>query len=224
MANGRRSPIRRRIKNHFYLNIRETNFNTIEDQIQIDFCLFDGTDYITEKFCYRPSGKVNRVLFTDLSSKKLYPQSTDGIQLCVQVWRFGKMFMNERSGKTAQGTGYFKRALAFNLIPIADLIRDSDVALKLYEGDIATNFDIIIRKQTNKLTHSQNSFINISAKLLIDDPPLSLMEAPNTCIALTKSFGEIITAGSFRNDLYLSIEWSEFEKGGNYPFINSCFC
>ena len=202
-------------KNHFVLQIRETNFNTIEDQIQIDFTLFDGTDYMTEKFCYRPNGKLNKVVFTDLSSKKLSSHSSDALQLCVQVWRYGKMFINERSGKSSQGTGYFKRAVAFSLIPITDLIRDSDVAIKLYEGDIASNYEILVRKQTNKLTHSQNAFVNIGAKLLTEDLPSNLLEAPNTCIALTKSFGDIITAGNFRNDLYLSIETMEFEKGGN---------
>ncbi|CAG2166358.1 unnamed protein product, partial [Oppiella nova] len=212
-------------KNHFLLQIRESNFNTIDDsnQIQMDFSLFDGTDYLTEKFCYKPNGKLNRVVFADLSSKTLAngtgssgvsANGADGLQLCVQVWRFGKMFVNERSGKTAQGTGHFKRALAFNLVPIADLIRDSDVALKLYEGDMATNYDILVRKQTNKLTHSQNAFITINSKLLSDELPPNLVESPNTCVAMTKSFGDIISAGHFRNDLYLSIESAEFEKGG----------
>ena len=196
-------------KNHFVLLIRETNFNAYEDQIQIDFSLFDGTDYLTEKFCYRPGAKLNRCVFTDFTDyKTLSRQKTEAVQLCVQVWRFGKMFVTERSG------GYFKRALAFNAIPIADLIRDTEVTLKLYEGDIASNHEILVRKQTNKLTHCQNAFVNIGAKLLTDELPINLLEAPNTCIALTKSFGDIITAGHFRNDLYLSIESAEFEKGG----------
>lgn len=211
-------------KNHFVLLVRETNFNAFEDQIQIDFSLFDGTDYLTEKFCYRPGAKLNRVVFTDFTDyKSLTRQMKDSVQLCVQVWRFGPMFCNERSGKSCQGSGHFKRAVAFNLIPIADLIRESEVTLKLYEGDIASNYEILVRKQTNKLTHCQTAFVNIGAKLLADELPTNLLEAPNTCIALTKSFGDIITAGNFRNDLYLSIEGADFEKGGMISVFFSLF-
>jgi len=198
-------------KNHLTVNIRETSFVNIDDQIQIDFSLFDGSDYVTEKFSYKPNAKVNKVVFTDLSSKIV---STESLQLCVQVWRFGKMLLNEGRGKSLQGTGHFKRALAFNLIPVSDLIRDGDVSLKLYDGDIANNLEVLLRKQTNKLTHFQNAVLQITCKLLFDELPTNMLESPNTCIALTRGFGDVISAGHVRNDLYLSVETVEFEKGG----------
>jgi dedicator of cytokinesis protein 3 len=178
-------------KNHLMVNIRETSFLNIDDQIQIDFSLYDGSDYVTEKFIYKPNAKLNKVIFTDLSSKNV---STESLQLCVQVWRFGKI----------------------NLIPVSDLIRDVDVSLKLYDGDLANNLEVLLRKQTNKLTHSQNTVLQITCKLLFDELPTNMLESPNTCIALTRGFGDIISAGHVRNDLYLSVETAEFEKGGNY--------
>ncbi|CAG2105189.1 unnamed protein product, partial [Medioppia subpectinata] len=74
--------------------------------------------------------------------------------------------------------------------------------------------DVLTRRQTNKLTHSQNTFITVSCKLLAGDLPPAVGDAPNTCLALTKSFGDVISAGYFRNDLYLSIESADLEKGG----------
>jgi len=199
-------------KSHFKLSIRETSFANCDDQIQIDFSLFDGNDFVTEKFCYKPNAKLNNVIFAELSSKNTPKES---LQLCVQVWRFGKMLVNEGRGKSCQGGGHFKRALAFNLIPISDLIRDTDVSLKLYDGDLANNLDVILRKQTNKLTHSQNTVLFVTCKLISDELSTNMLESPNTCIALTRGFGEVISAGHIRNDLYLSLETADFEKGGN---------
>lgn len=201
----------RHLTSHVSLHIRETTFSNIDDPVQIDFSLVEVPPHqpntfsiVTEKFIYKLSSKTNHVIFVDVpvnESRDLY--------LCVQVWRYGRLLASE--GRKS-GSGHYKRALASGLVPLNEVTRDIDIAVRLYEGDFLSNFEFLYKRQTNKMTQLQNTAVNLICKVIKGD--FETLITPATCLALRRSFGDVIIPGHVRSDLYVTIEGAEFEKGG----------
>lgn len=216
------------------VQIRECQFGNVNegDPVQIDMTVVDcsgqSIEYLTEKFVHRVCSKVTQVIFADFTREDLSMRRD--LNLLVQVWRYGRMIVDSGKSKTATlsngGGMQFKRAVASTLISLVDLIPKesatssmtqstitfNEISLKLFDGDFLSNFDSLAKKQTNKLTHAQNCHIIIAARLLVGD--LEAHASPGTATAQKCSFGDVIVPGHVRNDLYFSLESSDFEKGG----------
>ncbi|KAI1296789.1 Dedicator of cytokinesis protein 3 [Halotydeus destructor] len=226
------------LSNYLYLHIRDVNLSLSnpEDSFEIAFSLIDATNQISEKFITKISSHVNNIgklslstVFTDISTLEV----TRDLQLHVQVFRVGRMLLVE--GKTRTSTlskdnsaNHVRRPYGSAVYSLADVFKadgtEKEVAIKLFscsnENDYFQLHDMLLRKQTNKLNQLQNSTIIISMKVMTGsnlakvstEHPLIFKNV--TCLTEKWGFPDIILPGDVRNDLYLTLESGEFEKGG----------
>ncbi|XP_052125383.1 dedicator of cytokinesis protein 4 isoform X2 [Frankliniella occidentalis] len=105
----------------------------------------------------------------------------------------------------------------------ATLGEEREFTIKVFQGeekDFYQLHELIIKKQSNKynVLSGQNYGIGVSLKFLHGE--LSQVQEENPLlfknISLTKKLGfsDVIMPGDIRNDLYLTLERGEFERGG----------
>lgn len=126
----------------------------------------------------------------------------------------------------ASGGGYSTNTLSTNMwnSTSATLGEEREFTIKVYTGDEKDFYqlpELIIKKQSNKynlLSGQPNYGIGISLKLLHGE--LAQVQEENPLlfknISLTKKLGfsDVIMPGDIRNDLYVTLERGEFERGG----------
>ncbi|KAK1799712.1 hypothetical protein P4O66_006243 [Electrophorus voltai] len=199
--------------------------------------------HISEKFMVRlnknggPKNpeKVDRLcaLFTDLSNKDMKRD----LYIVAQVIRTGesplnvsrRMLLND--SKKGPPQVHYRRpygcaALAMSdvLQTIAELKEEKDFVLKVYtcnnENEWHQIHENIIRKPSTKYTApSTNYGLIISLQLLRGEMEQIRRENPmvfNRTVAITRKLGfpDVIMPGDIRNDLYLTLERGDFERGG----------
>ncbi|XP_014256869.1 dedicator of cytokinesis protein 3 isoform X2 [Cimex lectularius] len=182
----------------------------------------------------------NCTIFTDLGSSDL----TKELYIVAYVYRIGKMLASESAkakilsgGKESSfggvsvggSTGSFKRPHAVAVLNIGDAVTGSNAeerefSFKAYQTedkDFHQLHEFIIRKQTNKyspLSGQPNYGIVISLRVLHGELAQVREENPLLLknITLTKKLGfpDVIMPGDVRNDLYITLERGEFERGG----------
>uniref|UniRef100_A0A665TU89 Dedicator of cytokinesis 3 n=1 Tax=Echeneis naucrates TaxID=173247 RepID=A0A665TU89_ECHNA len=230
-------PCRVPVPHHLLVNLKSFTYNSIGEDTDIFFSLYDLREgkTISEKFMVRlnknggPKNpeKVDRLcaLFTDLSNKDMKRD----LYIVSQVIRTGRMLLND-SKKGPPHVQYRRPygcavlAMSDVLQTISELKEEKDFVLKVYtcnnENEWFQIHENIIRKSSNKYTApSTNYGLIISLQLLRGDMEQVRRENPlifSRGVAMTRKLGfpDVIMPGDIRNDLYLTLERGDFERGG----------
>uniref|UniRef100_A0A673KX18 Dedicator of cytokinesis protein 3-like n=1 Tax=Sinocyclocheilus rhinocerous TaxID=307959 RepID=A0A673KX18_9TELE len=173
------------VPHHLFVNLKSFTYNTIGEDTDIFFSLYDLRE--------------GRMLLND--SKKGPPH--------VQYRR---------------PYGCAVLAMSDVLQTISELKEEKDFVLKVYtcnnENEWYQIHENIIRKSSTKYTApSTNYGLIISLQLLRGDMEQVRRENPmifNRGVAITRKLGfpDVIMPGDMRNDLYLTLERGDFERGG----------
>ncbi|KAK7603682.1 hypothetical protein V9T40_003681 [Parthenolecanium corni] len=180
----------------------------------------------------------NCTIFTDLGNSDL----NRDLFVVAHVMRIGKMLHSESGKKltatlssSSQSAGStFKRPFGAGVLNIgSELVNngsdaeEKEYSFKVFQCEDKEFFQLheyIIRKQTSKYSplsaqqHYGGTGIDISIKLL--DGSFAKIEEENPIIlkntSVTRKMGypDVIMPGDIRNDLYITIEKGEFERGG----------
>uniref|UniRef100_A0A1B6BYQ6 Dedicator of cytokinesis protein 3 n=1 Tax=Clastoptera arizonana TaxID=38151 RepID=A0A1B6BYQ6_9HEMI len=135
------------------------------------------------------------------------------------------------SSVTNQNAAGFRRPHGVAVHNIGEIVstlssstEEKEFVLKIYQGedkDFHQLHDFIIRKMTNKfslLSNQHNYGISMSLKVLHGELSQVREEHPLLfkSINLTRKLGfpDVIMPGDVRNDLYMTLERAEFERGG----------
>uniref|UniRef100_A0A8C7SYC2 Dedicator of cytokinesis 3 n=1 Tax=Oncorhynchus mykiss TaxID=8022 RepID=A0A8C7SYC2_ONCMY len=225
------------VQHHLFINLKSFTYNTISEDADVFFSLYDTRDnkQISEKFMVRlnknggPKNpeKVDRLcaLFTDLSSKDLKRD----LYIVTHVIRTGRMLLND-SKKGLPHVQYRRpygcAVLAMSDVfhTITDLKEEKDFVLKVYtcnnENEWFQIHENIIRKSSTKYSApSTNYGLIISLQLLrgeLDQIRRENQAVFSRALAITRKLGfpDVIMPGDTRNDLYLTLERGDFERGG----------
>ncbi|XP_076003220.1 dedicator of cytokinesis protein 3 [Genypterus blacodes] len=230
-------PCRVPVPHHLLVNLKSFTYNSIGEDTDIFFSLYDLREgkTISEKFMVRlnknggPKNpeKVDRLcaLFTDLSNKDMKRD----LYIVSQVIRTGRMLLNDsKKGpphiQYRRPYGCAVLAMSDVLQTISELKEEKDFVLKVYtcnnENEWYQIHENIIRKSSTKYTApSTNYGLIISLQLLRGDMEQVRREYPlifSRGVAITRKLGfpDVIMPGDIRNDLYLTLERGDFERGG----------
>ncbi|XP_078065470.1 dedicator of cytokinesis protein 3 isoform X1 [Mustelus asterias] len=231
------------VPHHLFLNMKSFTYHTIGEDTDIFFSLYDMREgkQISERFMVRLNRngmprnpeKIERLcaLFTDLSNKDLKRD----LYIIAHVIRIGRMLSND--SKKGPPHVQYRRPYGcavlsmMDVLPsIAELREEKDFVLKVYtcnnENEWYQIHENIIRKSSNKYTAASTNYgMIISVQLLRGDMDHVRRENPmifNRGVAITRKLGfpdvimpEMKIVGcDIRNDLYLTLERGEFERGG----------
>ncbi|XP_053152394.1 dedicator of cytokinesis protein 3 isoform X4 [Hemicordylus capensis] len=230
-------PCRLPVPHHFFLSLKSFTYNTIGEDADVFFFLYDVREgkQISERFLVRLNknggpknpDKIDRMcaLFTDLSSKDMKKD----LYIVAHVIRIGRMLINDsRKGPSHL---HYRRPYGCAVLSIMDVIpsiselkEEKDFVLKVYtcnnENEWYQIHENIIRKSSTKYTApSSNYGLIISLQLLRGEMEQIRREYPmifNRGVAITRKIGfpDVIMPGDIRNDLYLTLEKGDFERGG----------
>ncbi|XP_045514580.1 dedicator of cytokinesis protein 4 [Pieris brassicae] len=168
---------------------------------------------------------ANSTLFADLSATDLSRE----LWLVAWVIRVGRW---SGAGGMGSGTGerrgpIARRPLGAGVLPLAEFLRqpeqpsvEKEYTFKVYqceEKDFHQLHDMLIRKQTNKcniLPGQPNYGIVVALRLLTNQGGISEAVASGATVTAKRGFPDVIMPGDVRNDLYMTLERAEFERGG----------
>ncbi|KAJ7386091.1 Dedicator of cytokinesis protein 3 [Desmophyllum pertusum] len=222
---------------HAYLNM--TRFGcSIDEKCQLFFSIYDAREgrFISERFLVAISKsdstqKVNQpqkidnstCVFTDLGSKDISAEA----YLVAHIVRVGRMLPDGSSKKVS--TASYRRPFGCAVLDIVDVLTGKEELLEEKEfhmpiftcsdSDFWTVHDSIIKKQTSKYSvPSSNSGIHVSLRVLHGDLDKIQSENPlllpkGIPIVRKLGFPDVIMPGDIRNDIYVTMERGEFEKG-----------
>ncbi|GAA6106955.1 dedicator of cytokinesis protein 3 isoform X2 [Tachysurus ichikawai] len=225
------------VPHHLFVNLKSFTYNTIGEDTDIFFSLYDLREgkHISEKFIVRlnknggPKNpeKIDRLcaLFTDLSNKDMKRD----LYIVAQVIRTGRMLLND--SKKGPPHVHYRRPYGCAVLAMSDVLHtiielkeEKDFVLKVYtcnnENEWYQIHENIIRKSSTKYTApSTNYGLIISLQLLRGETEKIRRENPmifNRGVAITRKLGfpDVIMPGDIRNDLYLTLERGDFERGG----------
>ncbi|XP_074007796.1 dedicator of cytokinesis protein 3 [Numenius arquata] len=231
------------VPHHFFLSLKSFTYNTIGEDTDVFFSLYDVREgkQISERFMVRLNKnggprnpeKIDRMcaLFTDLSSKDMKRD----LYIVAHVIRIGRMLLND--SKKGPPHLHYRRPYGCAVLSIMDVLQsiseikeEKDFVLKVYtcnnENEWCQIHENIIRKSSTKYTApSSNYGLIISLQLLRGDMEQIRRENPmifNRGISVTRKLGfpdvimpEMKIVGcDIRNDLYLTLEKGDFERGG----------
>ncbi|XP_068171002.1 dedicator of cytokinesis protein 3 isoform X4 [Antennarius striatus] len=230
-------PSRVPVGHHLLVNLKNFTCNSVGEDTDIFFSLYDLREgrTISEKFMVRlnknggPKNpeKVERLcaLFTDLSNRDMKRD----LYIVSQVIRTGRMLLNDsRKGppqvQYRRPYGCAVLAMSDVLQTISELKEEKDFVLKVYtcnnESEWHQIHENIIRRSSTKYTAPSTSYgLIISLQLLRGDLEQVRREHPlvfSRGVAPTRKMGfpDVIVPGDVRNDLYLTLERGDFERGG----------
>ncbi|XP_006859416.1 PREDICTED: dedicator of cytokinesis protein 4 [Chrysochloris asiatica] len=217
---------------HLFVQMKSLMCSNLGEELEVIFSLFDSKENraISERFFLRLNrnglpkapDKPERhcSLFVDLGSSELRKD----IFITVHIIRIGRMGAGEK--KNACSVQY-RRPFGCAVLSIADLLTGEtkdDLILKVYmcntESEWYQIHENIIKKLNARynLTGS-NAGLAVSLQLLHGDieqirREYSSVFSHGVSITRKLGFSNIIMPGEMRNDLYITIERGEFEKGG----------
>ncbi|XP_041966615.1 dedicator of cytokinesis protein 4 isoform X2 [Alosa sapidissima] len=217
---------------HLFVQVKGLMSASLGEELEVFLFIYDSRDSrpISERFVVRlnkqgvPSAleKAERqcTLFVDLGSSDLRKD----VYVVAHIIRIGRMVAGEK--KSVSNVQY-RRPFGCAIISIADLLTvDSkdDHLLKVYSCNMETEWyqihDSIIRKVSSRYSLvGSNTGLSMSLQLLHGDMEQirkDYMRLFTRNISITKrlGFSDIIMPGEIRNDLYITLEKGEFEKGG----------
>ncbi|XP_024839026.1 dedicator of cytokinesis protein 3 isoform X8 [Bos taurus] len=231
------------VPHHFFLSLKSLTYNTIGEDTDVFFSLYDMREgkQISERFLVRLNKnggprnpeKIERMcaLFTDLSSKDMKRD----LYIVAHVIRIGRMLLND--SKKGPAHLHYRRPYGCAVLSVLDVLQsltelkeEKDFVLKVYtcnnESEWSQIHENIIRKSSAKYSAPSASHgLIISLQLLRGDMEQIRRENPmifNRGLAITRKLGfpdvimpEMKIVGcDIRNDLYLTLEKGDFERGG----------
>ncbi|XP_054640181.1 dedicator of cytokinesis protein 3-like isoform X2 [Dunckerocampus dactyliophorus] len=225
------------VAHHLLLHLKSFTSNNIGEDTDIFFSLYDCREgkSISEKFLVRLNKnggaknheKAERLsaLFTDLSNKDMKRD----LYIISQVIRTGRMLLNDSKKGPAhvryrRPYGCAVLAMSDVLQTISELREEKDFVLKVYmcnnENEWYQIHENIIRKSSTKYSAPGNNYgLIISLQLLrgdLEDLRREKKAVLSGGVAMTRKLGfpDVIMPGDVRNDLYLTLERGDFERGG----------
>ncbi|KAG8186361.1 hypothetical protein JTE90_026781 [Oedothorax gibbosus] len=221
---------------HLYFSMRDFSCSLGED-MEIFFFLYDAqaSETISERFLvrfakYGMSHFVEKLhncstIFTDLGAADLNKE----LYLVAHIIRSGRMLNDSRKNAVHS----YRRPYGCSVLNISDILSEKnggsmeeerEYTTKLYtcsESDFSQLHEFIIKKLSNKfnvLSGQQNYGIVVSLRLFNGELPQLQQETPllfkNLTITHKLGFSDVIMPGDVRNDLYLTLDKGDFEKGG----------
>uniref|UniRef100_A0AAY4BZW4 Dedicator of cytokinesis 3 n=1 Tax=Denticeps clupeoides TaxID=299321 RepID=A0AAY4BZW4_9TELE len=219
------------VPHHLLVNLKSFTYSTIGEDTDIFFSLYDLREgkQISEKFMVRLNkngGPKNPEKVDRLCA--LFTVSPHFIKVPV-FFSPGRMLLND--SKKGPSHVQYRRpygcaALAMSdiLQTISELKEEKDFVLKVYtcnnENEWYQIHENIIRKSSTKYTAPSNNYgLIISLQLLRGEVDQVRRENPvifSRGVAITRKLGfpDVIMPGDIRNDLYLTLERGDFERGG----------
>ncbi|XP_030071824.1 LOW QUALITY PROTEIN: dedicator of cytokinesis protein 4 [Microcaecilia unicolor] len=217
---------------HLFVQMKSLMCSNLGEELEVIFSLYDSRENqpISERFFVRlnknglPKSpeKPERhcSLFVDLGSGDLRKD----MFITVHIIRIGRMGAGEK--KNASNVQY-RRPFGCAVLSIADLLTGEskdDLILKVYmcntESEWYQIHENIIKKLNVRynLTGS-NTGLAVSLQLLHGDIEQIRRDYTSVFthgVSITRKLGfsDIIMPGDMRNDLYITVERGEFEKGG----------
>ncbi|XP_064175400.1 dedicator of cytokinesis protein 4-like isoform X3 [Anguilla rostrata] len=217
---------------HLFLQMKSLMSSNLGEELEVYFFIYDSRENrpLSERFFVRlnkqgvPKSpeKTERqcTLFIDLGSSDLRKD----VYIVVHIVRIGRMGAGEKKNTSSV---QYRRPFGCAVLSIADLLTaDSkdDHLLKVYSCNTESEWyqvhENIIRKINSRYNLSgSNTGLAVSLQLLhgdIDQIRREYMVLFTRGVSITRKLGfsDVIMPGEMRNDLYITLERGEFEKGG----------
>uniref|UniRef100_A0A8C6LYX5 Dedicator of cytokinesis 4b n=1 Tax=Nothobranchius furzeri TaxID=105023 RepID=A0A8C6LYX5_NOTFU len=217
---------------HLFVHVKSLMSANLGEELEVFFHIYDGRENrpLSERFFVRlnKSGlpkwpeKSERqcTLFVDLGSSDLRKD----VYIVVHIIRIGRMGAGEKKNTCSV---QYRRPFGCAVVSIADLLTaDSkdDHLLKVYACNTESEWyqihENIVKKANSRYNLSgSNTGLAVALQLLHGDIEQLRREymglfTRGVCITKKLGFSDIIMPGEMRNDLYVTLERGEFEKGG----------
>ncbi|XP_016889524.1 dedicator of cytokinesis protein 4b [Cynoglossus semilaevis] len=217
---------------HLFVHVKSLMSANLGEELEVFFHIYDGRENrpLSERFFVRlnKSGlpkspeKTERqcTLFVDLGSSDLRKD----VYIVVHIIRIGRMGAGEKKNLCSV---QYRRPFGCAVVSIADLLTaDSkdDHLLKVYACNTESEWhqihENIIKKANSRYNLSgSNTGLAVALQLLhgdIEQLRREYMVLFTRGVSITRKLGfsDIIMPGEMRNDLYVTLEKGEFEKGG----------
>uniref|UniRef100_A0A8C9U3M8 Dedicator of cytokinesis 4 n=1 Tax=Scleropages formosus TaxID=113540 RepID=A0A8C9U3M8_SCLFO len=198
---------------HLFAQVKSLMSSNLGEDLDVFFTIYDGRENrpLSERFFVR-------------LNKQGVPKSPEKTEKQCTLFVVSRMGAGEK--KNANSTQY-RRPFGCALVSVADLLtadHKDDHLLKVYTCNTESEWyqihENIIRKVNSRYNLSgSNAGLAVSLQLLhgdIEQIRREYMALFTRGIAITKKLGfsDIIMPGEMRNDLYVTLERGEFEKGG----------
>lgn len=148
--------------------------------------------------------------------------------------RVGKILSSESSGRKEKGALYqsYRRPFGTGILPLTDLKpfdssmepEERESTLKIFsceEKDFYQLHDLIIKKATGKFnpinTVGSNSGVAVTLRLIQGGLTQAQIDQPmlfQGTITRKMGFPDVVLPGDVRNDLFITLDHGEFERGG----------
>ncbi|KAK8389640.1 hypothetical protein O3P69_008971 [Scylla paramamosain] len=231
---AKRKEKRKVLSHHLFFCMRDFSYHLGEDA-EVYFSLYDSQKqkFISERFLVKLSKEgfsnyvekihSNCTIFTDLGSGDL----VSDLYIVAHVVRVGRMLFSESVKKNSSHN--YRRPYGVAVFRLAQTVLqggDGEVELtgKLFtsdEKDFWQLHEFIIKKQTNKcniLSNNVSYGLVVSVKMVHGELEQATKENPlllkNVCVTKKLGFSDVIMPGDVRNDLYVTLNNGEFERGG----------
>ncbi|XP_077957905.1 dedicator of cytokinesis protein 4b isoform X13 [Gasterosteus aculeatus] len=217
---------------HLFVHVKSLVSANLGEELEVFFHIYDGRENrpLSERFFVKlnKSGlpkspeKTERqcTLFVDLGSSDLRKD----VYIVVHVVRIGRMGAGEKKNLCSV---QYRRPFGCAVVSIADLLTaDSkdDHLLKVYACNTESEWhqihENIIKKANSRYNLSgSNTGLAVALQLLhgdIEQLRREYMVLFTRGVSITRKLGfsDVIMPGEMRNDLYITLEKGEFEKGG----------
>ncbi|XP_016370274.1 dedicator of cytokinesis protein 4-like [Sinocyclocheilus rhinocerous] len=217
---------------HLFVHLKSLMSSNLGEDLEVFFFIYDSRENkpLSERFFVKLNKnglpkfpeKTERqcTLFVDLGSGDLRKD----VYIVVHIIRIGRMGAGEKKNTC---NVQYRRPFGCAVVSIADLLTaDSkdDHLLKVYacntESDWSQIHDNIIKKVNSRYNLSgSNTGLAVALQLLhgdIEQLRREYMVLFTRGVSITKKLGfsDVIMPGEMRNDLYITLEKGEFEKGG----------
>uniref|UniRef100_A0A672P5P4 Dedicator of cytokinesis 4 n=1 Tax=Sinocyclocheilus grahami TaxID=75366 RepID=A0A672P5P4_SINGR len=209
---------------HLFLQMKSMMNSNLGEELEVFFSVYDSREMrpISERFFVRLN-KQGLPKSPEKTERQctLFVVSMDFLGvLYVYSHKSRRMVAGEK--KSVSNTQY-KRPYGCAVISVADLLTadfKDDHLLKIYSCNAESEWyqihDSIIRKVSSRYSHIG---LNVSLQLLHGDmeqirKDYMRLFTRNVSISKRLGFSDIIIPGEIRNDLYVTLERGEFEKGG----------
>uniref|UniRef100_A0A7N6AJK2 Dedicator of cytokinesis protein 4 n=1 Tax=Anabas testudineus TaxID=64144 RepID=A0A7N6AJK2_ANATE len=217
---------------HLFVHVKSLMNANVGEELEVFFHIYDGRENrpLSERFFVRlnKSGlpkspeKTERqcTLFVDLGSSDLRKD----VYIVVHIVRIGRMGAGEKKNLCSV---QYRRPFGCAVVSIADLLTaDSkdDHLLKVYACNTESEWNQIhenIIKKVNSRYNlcGSNTGLAVALQLLhgdIEQLRREYMVLFTRGVSITRKLGfsDVIMPGEMRNDLYITLEKGEFEKGG----------
>ncbi|XP_035282476.1 dedicator of cytokinesis protein 4-like isoform X1 [Anguilla anguilla] len=217
---------------HLFLQVKSLMSSNLGEELEAFFSIYDGKENrpLSERFFVRlnkqgvpkspEKSERQCTLFVDLGSGDLRKD----VYIVVHIIRIGRMGAGEKKSVCSV---QYRRPFGCAVVSVADLLTSDckdDHILKVYtcntENEWYQIHENIIRKVNSRYNLSgSNTGLAVSLQLLhgdIEQIRREYMVLFTRGVSITKKMGfsDIIMPGEMRNDLYITLEKGEFEKGG----------